>query len=145
MKKLTALMIIFFSLFMIQKKRERLRTDTAYARRLSAPRKAKRGINEAQRFMKQEKTQEFFGAVSRTIREYLGDRFHLPAGGITAEIIDTGLKEKNMDEAELEKLRNIFRECDMARFAPSALGRADMEKTLQDLREVIDYMERHTS
>ena len=39
----------------------------------------------------------------------------------------------------------LFKECDLARYASSGLVKSDMEKTLKDLREVIDYMERHKS
>ena len=137
--------ILFLSAMMIQRKRERLRTDIVYARRLSAPRKAKKGMRKAQSYLKDDKPQEFYGAVYKTLQEYIGDRYHIPAGGITSDIVDTGLKDKAIDEGIRFKLKSIFNECDLARYTSSGLVKADMEKTLKALPEVIDYMERHKS
>ncbi len=135
--------ILFVSAMIIQRRRERLRTDIVYARRLSAPRKAKKGMRKAQYYLKDNKPEDFYGSVYKTLQEYIGDRYHIPAGGITSDIVDTSLKNKTIDEEILVKLKNIFKECDLARFASSNLVMADMEKTLKDLGEVIDYMERH--
>jgi hypothetical protein len=126
-----------------QKRRERLRTDIVYARRLSAPRKAKKGLRRAESYLKDNRSAEFYGSVYKTLQEYIGDRYHIPAGGITSDIVDTELKDRTMDEGVLNKLKNIFKDCDIARYASSGLVKSDMEKTLKELREVIDYMERH--
>jgi hypothetical protein len=135
--------VLFISAMILQRRRERLRTDIVYARRLSAPRKAKKGLRRAESYLKDNKSAEFYGSVYKTLQEYIGDRYHIPAGGITSDIVDTELKNRTMDEGVLNKLKNIFKECDIARYASSGLVKADMEKTLKELREVIDYMERH--
>ncbi len=138
-------LILFVSAMMVQRRRERLRTDIVYARRLSAPRKATKGIRKAEGYLKNSKSEEFYGSVYKTLQEYIGDRYHIPAGGITSDIVDTSLKDKAIDEGILVRLKGIFKECDLARYASSGLVKSDMEKTLKDLREVIDYMERHKS
>jgi hypothetical protein len=40
------------------------------------------------------------------------------------------------------KIKNIFAECDMARYAPTELGTEKMENTLKELKETIDFLER---
>jgi hypothetical protein len=86
---------------------------------------------------------EFYDSVFRTTREYLGDRFHIPSAGITSDVVDHTLKAVNVNDDILGKLRNIFKECDMARYAPSALTTAGMEGMLKDLKEAIDYLEKN--
>lgn len=141
---LQAVPLLLFGLaWKMQKRRERISTDIGYARRLSAPKKAKRGIREAERSLHKDRTQEFYNSVHKTLREYIGDRFHLPTGGITSDIVDDALKDKKIDETILAGLKGIFEGCDMARYAPAQLSRADMENTLKALKEVIDYLERH--
>jgi hypothetical protein len=135
--------LLLGSAWIMQKRRKKLSTDIGYARRLSAPKKAKKGMHEAERNLNKNKTQEFYNSVYKTLREYIGDRFHLSSGGITSDIIDDALKDKKIDENILAGLRNIFEGCDMARYAPAQLNRANMENTLKDLKEVIDYLERH--
>ncbi|GBD95330.1 MAG TPA: protein BatD [Nitrospirae bacterium] len=135
-------LLIFVSVLVMQKRKEKLRTDIRYARRLSAPKKAKKGIREAQQYLNNISTPEFYSSVFKTIREYLGDRFHLPAAGITADVVDDALKTKGISEDMLNRLRDIFKECDMARYAPSEFGKKEMEATFNKLKEVMDYLER---
>jgi hypothetical protein len=135
--------ILFVFARTTQKRKERLSTDVGYARRLSAPKKARKGINNAERCLSKNSTEEFYDSVHKTLREYIGDRFHIPSGGITADIVDEMLKDRGIDGEVLNVLRNIFQECDMARYAPSQLSTINMENTLKSLKEVIDYLERH--
>jgi hypothetical protein len=134
---------LLLSAWIIQKRREKISTDIGYARRLRAPRKAGKGIRNAERLLNKNQTEEFYDFVFKTLREYLGDRFHLPSGGMTGDIVDSALKDRNVHEDILLKTGNIFKECDMARYASSELGADNMRNTLKDLREVIDHLERH--
>ena len=135
-------LLLLVSVWIVQKRRERLSTDIGYARRLSAPKKAGKRIREAGRLLNKGQPLAFYDAVFKTLREYLGDRFHIASGGITADIIDNALKKKGVDETVLVQLRNIFGECDMARYASSELGPENMKNTLNALQEVIDHLER---
>lgn len=116
--------------------------DIGYARRLSAPKKAKTGIKEADHFLSKNMEQEFYDSVYKTIKEYLGNRFHIPSSGITVDVVDGVLKEKDIDAVMLGKFQNIFTACDTARYGPAGLGEMNMDETLKDLKEVIDYLER---
>jgi len=127
----------------IKKKHERLKTDIGYARRLKAPKKAGKGIKEAGQYIEKGMKQEFYDSVFRTIREYIGNRFHVADGGITIETVEEMFKGKDVGQDMIDNLRNIFSECDMVRYAPSGIDTAKMEKTLKDLKEVIDHLERH--
>jgi hypothetical protein len=135
-------LLILASALLLKKQKERLSSDAGYARRLSAPKKAKKGIQEAEHFISKNMPQEFYDSVFRTIREYLGNRFHIPSGGITIDVVYDLLKDKNIDTAFLGKLKNIFNECDMARYTPAAPDTMKMHQILNELKEVIDYLER---
>ncbi len=133
---------IFLGVLIFNLRQQRLTTDQRYARRLQAPAKAKKGIKEIKRLLREGKTEAFFDAVFRTIREYLADRFHLPAGGITAITIEELAKEKGIASEVLEKIKKIFSDCDMARYAPSQFGQKQLEDIFQALKEIIDYLEK---
>ncbi len=122
---------------------ERIRTDSKYARMLHAPGRAKAGLREAQRLLKAGKQEEFYGSVFKTLQEYIGDKYQLAPGGITASIVDEYLKPGGIDEKVLSGLRGIFADCDMARYAASDLTRDDMRRTYAALRDVISHMQRH--
>jgi len=134
--------IIFIGAVLFNLKQQKLKSDTRYARRLRAPAKAKRGIQESDKLLREGKTQEFFDAVFKTIREYLADRFHLPSGGITAFTIEELAKEKGVAQEILDKIRKVFADCDMARYAPGQFGQQELQDVFQALKEVIDYLEK---
>jgi len=139
----TVPLLLIVAARIVQRRRERLSADIGYARRLSAPKKAGKGIREAGRLLNKGEPVEFYDSVFKTLREYIGDRFHIASGGITADIIDNALKEKGVDESVLAQLQNIFRECDMARYASSEHGPENMKNALNALKDVIDHLERH--
>jgi hypothetical protein len=69
----------------------------------------------------------------------MGDKLHLPPGEVASEKIFSLLEEKGI---ETETLREIFRACDMARYARGGLGRSEMQRIYQYLEDFIDQMER---
>lgn len=121
----------------------RLRADVGYARKLQAPGKARQGIAASKKLLRGNKPREFYDLLFDTLQGYLGDRFHLASKSITAGIIDDILKPRNVSPAIQEKVNGLFRDCDMARYAPSGFAADQMRKALSDLEEVIDYFQRN--
>jgi len=135
--------IIFIAGVVVYRKRERLSSDLGYARRLAAPRKARKGIKLAEDFFQKNNVGDFYDSVFRTLRDYLGNRFHIPSGGITAAEVDRVLAGKDLEKDIKERLKNIFSECDMVRYAPSGVDSTKMSMALKEMKEIIDYLERH--
>jgi len=128
-------------LFTFQKRRERLQSDVRYARGIRAPRKAKKNLRAAQGLLAAGDTAGFYKAVFKALQEYLGDKFHLPTGGITSDVAED-LKYRNISGDVLGKLKECFADCDTARYAPSSITKEDMDKTYRLLRGLIDTLER---
>jgi hypothetical protein len=138
---IVALMLFAGTLYLLRR-REKMRADARYARRLSAPGKARKGIREAEAFYRQNKIQEFYDAVFRTLRDYAADRFGIPAGGLTADVLTALLREKGADEEVVTKTEAILTECDTARYAPATLSSAGMGTTLADMKWIINRLEK---
>ncbi len=128
------------AVFILQKRRERLATDIRYARRLRAPRGARRNLMATRRLLEGE-PHAFFDAVYKTLREYLGDKFHLPSAGITSDVVEE-LRSRNVDDGILAKIQQCFAQCDTARYAPASITREQMQSTFTLLQELIDSLER---
>lgn len=126
----------------LHRKREKLRTDLRYARGLQAPKKAKKGIDQARLLLKENKTMEFFDSIFTTTREYFGNKLHLSAAGMTINTVEEVLKQNSIDEDVLKKIKDVFRNCDMARYAPSEFNNARMEDVFKNMEEIIDHLER---
>jgi hypothetical protein len=140
--------LVVFAMFVIAaivyKEKEKLKSDVRYARRLGAPSKAKKGINQARRFLQQGRQFEFFNTVFKTLQEYIGDKFHLPSGGITLETVERVLRELQIKDDTIKKLKSIFDDCDTVRYAPSSeFDKKRQERIFVLMKEVIGELQRH--
>ncbi|MGB2706338.1 MAG: BatD family protein [Candidatus Omnitrophota bacterium] len=134
--------LFFVSLLVAYRRKEKLEKDIRYARRLVAPKKARANLKKARYFLAKADAGEFYGALFKTLQSYFGDKFHLPTHGITITVIDEVLRPKGVKEEALEKLKSVFEECDLVRYATSAFDREKMEESFKKTSEIIDYFER---
>jgi len=132
---------IFVGLFVAHQQTHRLKTDAAYARKLRAPKKAKQGLEQARQFMAQGQQKEFYDVVFKTLQDYFGNKFHLPAGSVTVETIAAVLKAAPQDSV-LDKLKMVFAQCEMVRYASLSPDTAKMKDIFAKTQEIIDYVER---
>ncbi|MCI4624900.1 MAG: BatD family protein [Candidatus Magnetoovum sp. WYHC-5] len=132
-------LILYVVLLIIEKKLEKLRTDIRYARRLKAPKKAREGLKRAKEYLKLNDSSKFYSEIFITIKEYLGNKLHLPPGSIT---FDTVTGASRIDEAKLNNLKEILDACDIARYAQTTDNLQAMERVFSLTEEFIDYMER---
>lgn len=146
-KSFLAVQLVPFLCFILfsawQARNRRLKTDARYARALSAPRKAREGIRKAKQLLAKTDKKGYFDAVFQTLQEYLGDYFHLPSQGVTISVIDEISRHQNIPQDILDKLRDIFKECDIARYTVSSMENPTMQAVLMKLEEVIEYLQKH--
>lgn len=135
---LVLLCILFFS----RRKEEKIRTDKRYARSLKAPRKAKGGIAKAKALIGKKDPVQFYDTIFKTLQEYIGDKFNLPKGAVTSQVIDEKLRPAGYDEERLRMLKEIFDACEMARYASLIPDAMKESEVLEKLEEVIDYFEK---
>lgn len=135
-------LLLYLIMALIYARKQRLKTDIRYARGLLAPRKAQAGIRQARKYLDKAEGRKFCDILFLTLQEYLGDKFHLSSKGITISVIDEHLRKEGVAEEVLVKLKEIFKECDMVRYASSQLSRENMRNSLAKLEEVIDYLQR---
>jgi hypothetical protein len=137
------LFLLLFVLWLaIHKRRERLRTDIPYARRLKARKEIGRGLRKLEKMRKAEKVLQFYDSLFKIMRAYFGDRFNLPSAGLTLPAVEIALKPRGLDETVLNRVKEIFMVCDQVRYGSLLpLETIEMEKTLFRSKEVIRYFE----
>lgn len=135
-------LLVYFGMHIYLKRRERLATDTRYARRLRAPRQARKGIKRAANYLAEDKREEFYDAIFKILQEYLGDLLHIPSGGITIDIIKKRLDETSIDKGVINTIAQLFNVCDMVRYAPQEVDTKSMQEAFDALKYVIDQCER---
>ncbi len=87
-------------------------------------------LKAAERVMKPEKTEAFYGEVSKAVYGYFADKLGIPAQGVSYERVEEYAGHEATAEL-LNKIRSLFEELSMGRY-----GRA--EKSLDDMKDVYD-------
>ncbi|MDP8212598.1 MAG: BatD family protein [Candidatus Zapsychrus exili] len=140
---LVLITIIFIALLLYRLRRNRFKTDIAFARRTQAPKKARELMKEAKKKMNDQKTLECYDCVFKTITEYFGDKFHISAAGMTFSDLKKILNDKGVDENVINRLEKLFKECDEVRFAAANQDLELVKGNLKACEEIIDYFERN--
>ena len=122
---------------------QRLQTDAVYAKRMMAPKKAKKGLLQARKFIDENKKQEFYDTLFKTLQHYLGNKLHLPIGTVTLQTIKSHKKFDGVDKDIIESIRHIFEESDLVRYAAGQITEETMNNSFAHAERVIDYLERN--
>jgi len=109
---------------------------------LRAPRKSRAGMRKAKVFIDKGDSGAFYGAIQKTLEEYLGNKFDMPKGSVTPHEISAKLVSSGAQDEIIRKLNDVLSVCEMARYASSAPESADLVKILDDTRRIIDHVEK---
>ncbi len=137
-----ALAVFYAAFVIIYHRLHKLKTDSAYARQFFAPKKAKKGLDESSRLLSGNKQKEFYDSLFKTLQDYFSGKFHMPAGNITVDTIEGILKKRLMDLSILAKIKAVFDDCDMVRYASLSPDQNKMKDNFKRTQEIIDFLER---
>ena len=110
---------------------DKLRGDVAYARRSRAARNARRLLDSA----------SSYDEIQHALQQYLGDRLNIPAGGITASIVDEQLVPRGVNGQLASDTKTCFEACDTARFAGGNTG-SGAQAIREEVKRLIDELEK---
>lgn len=128
-----------------RRRQERLSTDLGYARLRRAYAQSKKHLKAARRRHQAGDTAGFYAELSRGLTQYFADRFNLAAAGLTAERIETVLREQGMEEAVRRQFLDLLALCDQARFSATAGDASAPAEILGRAEEVISALEKSRS
>ncbi|MBF0532730.1 MAG: protein BatD [Candidatus Omnitrophica bacterium] len=120
----------------------RLSTDSAFARKLRAPLRARQGLQKAKLLLSQAKDKEFYDVLFQTLQEYLVGKFHLPAGAMNAAEVGAALGKVKEAPAILDDIQRVWDHCEQARYASTLLSGQDRQESFERLAKIIDRLER---
>jgi hypothetical protein len=122
--------------------RRRLESDPGLAHRSSALRTARAAMKALQPLIESGDFKDFYSSLFKVFHEYLEKRLNIPPGKADLSSMETVLMAKKIDTRHRQLLADIYDFADRARFASIAVGREDMKRSLLDMEEVIDAIER---
>ncbi|MBU0468006.1 MAG: BatD family protein [Candidatus Omnitrophica bacterium] len=139
-------LILWFFGYVYYLRNERLKTDVVYAKRKHAPKYAKKQIAKAKNFLVSEDKHGFYDCIYKTLKKYFSNKFHMPVGTVSFESVIDRCRISKADSDVLNnikaKLKRIFEECDIVRYAAGQISHDIMQNSFEDLEEIIDFYER---
>lgn len=136
-------LFVYLGIFFIQKRKRHLRADIRYARYISAFKRARKTLKKAKALINKDKPDQFYALIFKTLQDYLGDKFYMPAGGITIKDIEKIVQGAKLHEETLRLLMQCFIDYDRAMFIPSELRRPEeMIKLFKNVSDAIGSIER---
>lgn len=126
----------------VLRRRNRIKTDSAYAGRIAAFRLHRRAVRNLRKELRRKGCGAFCELLFKTIQDYFGNRLNIPTAGITFDVIEQAVAGKDVDPDIMRKIRSLITECDRAKFAQAEVDEMRVEDGLRELHEVIDYFER---
>ena len=125
--------LVWLSALAWRKRAENLANNPRLRRQRQVAQIIRHGLIELRQLASRNKADDFFATLVRLLQEQLGERLDLPASAITEAVIEEHLRPRQVPEATLAPLRELFQTCNLVRYAPI--------KTSQELAAIIPKLE----
>jgi len=134
--------LALIALYLYELYSRRLRTDIGYARSLRARGAASKRLKRARRIINKDAVKEFYTEIYKAVIEYIADKLNIPHPSITKDLLEEKLKEKEVPGEAIDKVKILFDDCDIARFASAGFTKDDRLRTLKEAEDIITNLER---
>jgi hypothetical protein len=137
--------IMALAVFWIERRKQKLRSNTAYARRMHAPKSAREGLKRAWKALDDKNTTAYHDAIWQALTSYFGHRLNLPPGDVGIHTIQTSLKQAGIDAEDVVWLEELFARCEHARYAQMqgvSVDPATGEEELKRIERLLKKCER---
>lgn len=124
-----------------QRRKQKLETDHGFRRLKQARKMAEGRLARAKSSLIANDADAFYSEINRSLIEYFADRYNLPAYGLTADSIKAFAAGKQSDVL-ITKMLELLQQCDFGRFAPGGSETSQMQKLLDDARQLIIDLEK---
>ncbi len=137
-------LIAAVALMLAGHRRERLEQDTAFARRVRAPRVARRALREARAAAGAGDGTAFLEACWGAVADYFGNRLNLPPGEVTPGRVLEAVRTAGLATERAAEMRDRFRRWEDWRFGGGdpAEALAEADATLEAVRLFLRESER---
>lgn len=134
--------VILFAVFLVIWRRKiKLRNDLTLLKNVQATRVARKRLAEAEKHLKDSRTDAFYEEVSKALWGYVSDKFAIPLSDLSLDTVKERLSEKQVSAEVYDKLTETLNHCEYARFAPAG-STPDMGQVYADATSVIVDLEK---
>jgi hypothetical protein len=137
-------LLVYAGFTIWRKRQDHLANNPKLRRKIQVRQTIQTGLAELRQLAAANQSDEFHALAFRLLQEQLGERLDLPASAITEAVLDERLPGRGASPELIERLRDLFRHCNQARYAPVRTNAellaiaTDLETALADLQKLPD-------
>ncbi|OGL53197.1 MAG: hypothetical protein A3C43_05285 [Candidatus Schekmanbacteria bacterium RIFCSPHIGHO2_02_FULL_38_11] len=131
----------YLSCLVYKKRSDRYMKDIKFARNRRAIGEAKKRLKEARKCRENYKD-AFFTILSKTVREYLGDKLNVAGSALTPAEIGERLGTAGINEKTVEKVKSFLENLEYKKFVSGGLSPEEKKELLISGEELLNVLER---
>ncbi len=128
--------------FFVTRQKERLQTDIGYARDKRAHAIAKKRLALAKSALSRNASEEFYASLSKSMADYLADKFNISAASATGDKVGVLLKQRGVGDDIIEEIYRCLTDFDYRRFSKDGGTKEEMDHSLKLAEQLITKLER---
>ena len=146
--KILFLLLIIFTpsiwivLFTVAKRQHRLKTDTAFFRKLNANKQVKSRLKKAHAALKQNDGQLLYSELSDSLCHFIADKLHLTAPQVSASSVKNLLENAGASQKTSHEISQLLEEYDFERFSNSSFSKEKAKNQFQKCEELLQNLNR---
>jgi hypothetical protein len=113
-------MILFLVILFIRREHIRRNSDLSAVRNRKAGKVAGMRLKEAEKCIKENMPDKFYEEILKALWGYFSDKLNIPVSGLNRISAVEALKQKGIDETDINNLASVIDKCEFARFSPSS-------------------------
>lgn len=133
-------LMLFGIYIFIRKKNIRENANIQLVRNKKANTFARKRLQKAASFMKQNQKEEFYEELAKGLWGYISDKLSIPAANLSKDNARNQLINKKVDAESIDKILNIIDRCEYARYAP-VTENTQMDVLYNDSVEIISKLQ----
>lgn len=128
--------------FFVTRQKERLQTDIGYARDKRAHAIAKKKLALAKSALSRNASEEFYSSLSKSMADYLADKFNISAASATGDKVGILLKQRGVGDDIIEEIYRCLTDFDYRRFSKDGGTKEEMDHSLKLAEQLITKLEK---
>ena len=126
----------------IARRRERMRTDAAWTRRVKAGGRLQKYLREARAAYRRQDHRRLCEAVADALCHYIADQLHVNAPQVSAMTLAGLVEGRRVREETVTAIKRVLEECDFGRFGGGVFDAAQARALLERAEEVAQRLQR---
>ncbi len=134
------LLLIFILVVYLERKKIKQRADVKTFRAKRASKVSLKRLQQAYRFMKENRKEKFYEEVTKALWGYISDKLSIDPAQLTRENVEEKLTEKGVDKELIAEFEDLLDKCETARYANLKVD-FSMQDVYNKARKLIEKFE----